>query len=124
MDKAITQLTQQQPSIFDFNNKICENCYYVKNEARVRRRRDQEPQRGRATAPTTTARSSAVKNSNSFNDQYDILVSSGHIRRGDGLVPEHLQPVLVLRRQRGARAQAAVLGQLSGSRPFTRRLSL
>ena len=26
----------------------------------------------------------AVKSSNAFNDQYDILVSSGHIRRGAG----------------------------------------
>jgi hypothetical protein len=25
-----------------------------------------------------------VKNSNSFNEQFDILVSSGHIRRGGG----------------------------------------
>ena len=33
VDKAITQLTEQQPSIFNFNNKLCENCYYVKDEA-------------------------------------------------------------------------------------------
>ena len=41
-----------------------------------------------------------VKNSNSFNDQFDILVSSGHIRRGAGSYRAHLPPVLVLRTPR------------------------
>ena len=31
VDKAITQVVQQQPNIFDTSNKVCENCYYVKN---------------------------------------------------------------------------------------------
>ncbi len=83
VDKAITLLTQQQPSIFDFNNNKCENCYYVKD----------------VTAYTTgviknlnaagycayyDGEELAVKNTNSFNEQYDILISSGHIRRGGG----------------------------------------
>ena len=83
VDKAITQVTQQQPGIFDANNKVCENCYYVKNE-------------GKFTAAVISNLNAvglcayydgeelAVKNSNSFNDQYDILLSSGHVRRGAG----------------------------------------
>jgi hypothetical protein len=83
VDKAITQVTQQQPGIFDFDNKKCENCYYVKNP-------------GKFTAGVVANLNAmelcayydgeelAVKNSNSFNDQFDILVSSGHIRRGEG----------------------------------------
>jgi hypothetical protein len=83
VDRAITLVTQQQPGIFDVSNKICENCYYVKNP-------------GKFTSAVVANLSAAglcafydgeelgVKNSNSFNDQYDILVASGHIRRGLG----------------------------------------
>jgi hypothetical protein len=83
VDKAITQVTQQQPGIFDFDDKKCENCYYVKNP-------------GKFTAGVVANLNAmglcayydgeelAVKNSNSFNDQFDLLVSSGHIRRGEG----------------------------------------
>ena len=83
VEQAITRVTQQQPGIFDVNNKICENCYYVKNP-------------GKFTSAVVANLSAAglcafydgeelgVKNSNSFNDQYDILVASGHIRRGLG----------------------------------------
>ena len=83
VDKAITLLTQQQPSIFDFNNNRCENCYYVKNEAAYVAGVIKN-----LTAAGLCAlydgEELAVKNSNSFNEQYDILISSGHIRRGGG----------------------------------------
>jgi hypothetical protein len=83
VDKAITQLTEQQPSLFDFNQKTCENCFHVRNEEAF------------VTGVIKNLNAAgycayydgeelAVKNSNSFNEQYDILVSSGHIRRGAG----------------------------------------
>ncbi len=83
VDKAITQVTQQQPALFDFDSKVCENCYYVKNQSKF------------ASAVIANLNAMglcahydgeelAVKNSNSFNDQFDILLSSGHIRRGAG----------------------------------------
>jgi hypothetical protein len=83
VDKAITQVTQQQPGIFDVNNKVCENCYYVKNE-------------GKFTSAVVAKLSAmglcaqydgeelAVKASNSSSEQFDILTSWGHIRRGPG----------------------------------------
>lgn len=83
VDKAITQVTQQHPGIFDFNSKICENCYYVKNE-------------GKFTSAVVANLSAmglcaeydgeelAVKASNSYSEQFDILVASGYIRRGTG----------------------------------------
>jgi hypothetical protein len=83
VDKAITQVTQQQPGIFDFDDKKCDNCYYVKNP-------------GKFTTGVIANLNAmglcayydgeelAVKNTNAFNDQYDILVASGHIRRGSG----------------------------------------
>ena len=83
VDKAITLLTQQQPSIFNFNNNICENCYFVKDPSAY----------GAGVIKNLNAagycaiydgEELGVKNSNSFNEQYDILISSGHIRRGAG----------------------------------------
>jgi len=83
VEQAITRVTEQQPGIFDFNNTKCANCYYVKNP-------------GKFTSAVVANLSAAglcafydgeelgVKNSNSFNDQYDILVASGHIWRGPG----------------------------------------
>jgi hypothetical protein len=83
VDKAIAQVILQQPNWFDFNNKVCENCYYVKNE-------------GKFTAAVIANLNAAglcayydgeelaVKNSNSFNEQFDILLYSGHVRRGAG----------------------------------------
>jgi hypothetical protein len=83
VDKAITQVTQQQPGLFDFNSNRCENCYYIKDQDRF--------------AAAVVANLGAmglcayydgeelgVKNTNSWNDQYDIIISSGHIRRGPG----------------------------------------
>ena len=83
VDKAITLLTQQQPSIFDLNNKICENCYYVKNEAAYVAGVIKNLNAAGVCA-YYDGEELAVKNSNSFNEQFDILISSGHIRRGLG----------------------------------------
>jgi hypothetical protein len=83
VDKAITQVVDQQPSLFDFNQKTCENCYYVKNQdAFVSGVMKNLSAAGYCTY--YDGEELAVKNSNSFNDQYDILVASGHIRRGAG----------------------------------------
>jgi len=83
VEQAITRVTEQQPGIFDFNNTKCANCYYVKNPDKFT---------SAVVANLSAAglcafydgEELAVKNSNSFNDQYDILVASGHIRRGLG----------------------------------------
>jgi len=32
VDKAITKVTEQQPSLFDFTTFTCTNCYYVRNQ--------------------------------------------------------------------------------------------
>jgi hypothetical protein len=84
VDRAITQLTQQQPNIFDFNRSVCENCYYVKDvnayAAGVIRNLN-----AAGYCAIYDGEELGVKNSNSFNEQYDIHLSSGHIRRGTGI---------------------------------------
>ena len=42
-----------------------------------------------------------VKNTNDFNDQYDIMISQGYVRRGAGLVPLDLLAGGVPARPRG-----------------------
>jgi hypothetical protein len=91
VDKAITQLTQQQPDIFDFDKKNCDNCYYVKDQARFVSGVIKNLN-AMGICATYDGEELGVKNSNSFNDQYDILVSSGHIRRGQGSYRSTCQP--------------------------------
>jgi hypothetical protein len=83
VDKAITQLTTQQPSIFDFNQKTCENCYFVNDQGAFVNGVIKNLNAAGYCA-VYDGEELGVKNSNSFNDQYDILVSSGFIRRGAG----------------------------------------
>jgi hypothetical protein len=91
VDKAITQLTQQQPALFDFNQKNCDNCYYVKDQARFVSGVIKNLN-AMGICATYDGEELGVKNSNAFNDQYDILVSSGHIRRGQGSYRSTCQP--------------------------------
>ena len=83
VDKAITLVTEQQPGIFDFNDKKCDNCYYVKNESKFVAGVVANLS-GMGLCAYYDGEELAVKNTNSFNDEYDILLASGHLRRGPG----------------------------------------
>jgi hypothetical protein len=83
VDKAITKVTQEQPALFDFNSKACENCYYVKNPGKFTAGVIQNLNAVGLCAHYD-GEELGVKNSNSFNDQFDILLASGHLRRGAG----------------------------------------
>jgi hypothetical protein len=83
VDKAIAQVIQQQPNIFDTGSKVCDNCYYVKNQGKF-----VAGVVANLTAmglcATYDGEELAVKNSNSFNEQFDILTAAGYARRGTG----------------------------------------
>ena len=83
VDDAITQLVQQRPDIFDLNQHIGENGYKVLNPtdyyAGVIRNLE-----ARGYCAGYDFVELQVKNSNSFSEQYDIMLGSGHIRRGTG----------------------------------------
>jgi hypothetical protein len=81
VDNAITKVTQQQPNLFDFNRKSCENCYMVTDQSAFVSAVIKNLNSAGYCA-TYDGEELAVKNSNSYNEQFDILVSSGHIRRG------------------------------------------
>jgi hypothetical protein len=82
VDKAITRVTELYPSLFNLNDKKCENCYLVKDWDRFNEEVVKEMQRRGFCAQG--GEELGVKNTNAYNEQYDILVSTGHIRRGAG----------------------------------------
>ena len=84
IEAALDTLIKQEPGIFDLNRtQGCGNCYYVRNVQRyLSRMPDMLAQRG--LCAKWDGEEMAVKNSNSFNEQFDILTSGGFIRRQGG----------------------------------------
>jgi hypothetical protein len=83
VDQSIDRVTQLFPGLFDFNNTRCTNCYFVKDIDRYAAEVVKELGR-RGLCAAWDGEEVGVKSKNAFNDQYDIILSSGHIRRGDG----------------------------------------
>lgn len=83
LEKAITAATKVHPEYFDLNDKKCDNCYKVKNEAgyfnEVVR---QLSLLGVCARPD--ADEIGLKATNGLSEWYDIYLGSGHIRRGEG----------------------------------------
>jgi hypothetical protein len=82
VEAGMDQLIAQEPSLFDLRRTRggCTNCYLVVNPDRyVARMVDMMTSRG--LCAFYDGEELAVKNSNQFNDQYDILTADMHIRR-------------------------------------------
>jgi hypothetical protein len=83
VESAITRATENKPEYFDFNNKKCDNCYYVKNVdgyvSQVIKGLNAQ-----GVCALWDGEELAVKKTNDYSEQYDILLASGHIRRGAG----------------------------------------
>ena len=82
VDQAITRVTELYPSLFNFKDARCENCYLVKDWDRFNDEVVREL--GRRGLCAVAGEELGVKDSNDYNEQFDILLSSGHIRRGAG----------------------------------------
>jgi hypothetical protein len=83
VESALTRATQARPEYFDFNDKICENCYRVRDidgyVAEVQRQLA-----GAGICSLWDGEELAVKGSNAASEQYDILTAAGYIRRLPG----------------------------------------
>ena len=83
VDAAITLLVQQRPDIFDLNQHIGEDGFKVLNPtdyyAGVIANLE-----ARGFCAGYDFVELQVKNSSAFSEQYDIMLGSGHIRRGAG----------------------------------------
>jgi hypothetical protein len=80
VDAALDAVTERYPELFDFDDTKCDNCYYVKDPRRyidevVR-------QLNRQGLCADGYEELGIKSSNEFSEQYDIILSSNHIRRG------------------------------------------
>jgi len=84
VESALTQLAQEEPGIFDKSEiQGCGTCYKVVDVQRyITRMPKLMEQRG--LCAMYDGEELAVKNSNSFNDQYDILTAGMYIRRDQG----------------------------------------
>jgi hypothetical protein len=76
----MTRATKAHPEYFDFRDTRCGNCYYVLNvDGYVGEVQRQLANRG--VCSYYDGEELAVKSTNAFNEQYDILLASGHMRR-------------------------------------------
>lgn len=83
VDNAINRVVAKSPQIFDFDDQRGEGGYMVRNVDKYYRDVVQELANDRLCAVVDGGGEIAVKSQNSFNDQYHIMLSSGHVRRGD-----------------------------------------
>jgi len=80
IDEAIDLLVQRQPDIFDLRNDIGNANFYIRSVGRfiVGVVENLEAQ---GLCATFDGEEIQVKNTNSFSDQYDVLLTTGHVRR-------------------------------------------
>ena len=83
VDAAITQLVQQRPDIFDLNQQAGEGGFKVLKPTEYYAGVIANLQ-ARDFCAGYDLVELQVKNSSSFSEQYDIMLASGHVRRGAG----------------------------------------
>ena len=84
VERAIDNVIRNNPSLFDKSKDRCvQGCPFVRNTDGYWDAVTDEVRRLGYCA-TNDGEELAVKNSNSFNDQYDIINAEGFVRRGTG----------------------------------------
>jgi hypothetical protein len=97
VDQAINQLVQERPEIFDMNDQrggggfriLSLGAYYVGVIDNLE---------AMGFCAMFDGEEVAVKTTNDFNDQYDIELATGHIRRGQGSYTSTCRPAVFPRR--------------------------
>jgi hypothetical protein len=84
MEAAIDGVIANHPEYFDFNDKKCDDCYYVRNVDGYLKGVVNQLTNKQGVCAHYDGEEMAAKNSNKFSEQWDILLASGHIRRGPG----------------------------------------
>ena len=79
---AIDRVAQKHPNYFDFDNQRGDGGFYVKNVNGYYGEVVQELGNMGLCAVVDGGGEIAVKSNNGSNDQYHIMISSGHVRRG------------------------------------------
>jgi hypothetical protein len=93
VDDAIDRVVKNRPDLFDLNNKKCSNCYFVKDIDTYAALVVEEVGKVGLCA-LWDGEEIAVKQTNNRNEQYDIILASGHIRRPPGAYRGSCSPSL------------------------------
>jgi hypothetical protein len=93
VENAIDRVTQAHPELFDFKNTRCTNCYFVKDIDRYTAQVVKELGR-QGLCAVWDGEEIGVKSANASNDQYDVILASGHIRRGAGSYRSTCRPAV------------------------------
>lgn len=83
VNSAINRVVTKSPQIFDLDNQRGDGGYFVKNVNQYYNQVVQELGNAGLCAVVDGGGEIAVKTNNKYNDQYHIMISSGHVRRGD-----------------------------------------
>jgi hypothetical protein len=83
VNEAIDRVVAKSPQIFDLNNQRGDGGYYVKAVNQYYNGVVQELGNAGLCAVVDGGGEIAVKTNNKWNDQYHIMISSGHVRRGE-----------------------------------------
>jgi hypothetical protein len=83
VNDAIDRVVTKNPQIFDLSNQRGDGGYYVKQVNQYYNQVVQELGNAGLCAVVDGGGEIAVKTNNKWNDQYNIMISSGHVRRGD-----------------------------------------
>jgi hypothetical protein len=81
---AIKAVTQKRPALFDFADKLCDDCYRVL-DASAYYSAVQAELAARGVCTFSDAEEIGAKDSNRSSEQFDILLATGHVRRGPGV---------------------------------------
>jgi hypothetical protein len=82
LEDAITATTEAHPEYFDFDSLRCGNCYYVRDQEGYYSELGRQLQL-RGVCSLQERDEITLKSSNGWSEQFDILLASGHVRRGE-----------------------------------------
>jgi hypothetical protein len=91
VDRAIDRFVQKRPDLFNVNEAIGPGAYRVLNFGLYYQGVVAELQAAGFCAETDNATVS-VRNGTEFSEDYDILLASGHVRRGEGMYRSTCNP--------------------------------
>lgn len=84
VEAAIKAVTEKRPALFDFAEKRCDDCYRVLDVSGYYAAVQAELA-ARGVCTFSDMEEIGAKDSNKSSEQFDILLASGHIRRGPGV---------------------------------------
>ena len=93
VEGAIKRVTQQRPALFDFADKSCDDCYKVLDVSGYYSAvRADLASHGICTF--SDMEEISAKDGNESSEQFDVLLASGHIRRGPGVYRGICRPAI------------------------------